>query len=264
MALSKPISPRWRPNYPLGNGLKFFLPVNGPSDVGSARDCISSLNLSATGGARTGQGGIVCDSTKGFEATLPASLRLPLPLTIACKLRFLGTPVSDTGYFGLIRNNNNTSPYISAGLYVDPTGLLGLFADNGGTTPPYLITSSAITASSRVGLRDVHVAVLTATTRTLYLNGVLIASSSGSYVNPGYDASALVAAGNYTGVTQNPNCVIEGGAIWNRALSGSEVRQLSADFFAPVRPMSGTAALFGATQTAPPQTAFPAACLMSF
>lgn len=254
MPLPKPVSPILQPGHPLGNGLKFFLPAHGPADVGSARDCVGGLNLTANGSARTGQGGLVCDATgKGFQATIPASLKFALPITIACQVRILGTPTASASLFGLIPNTTNATPFVSAGIQVSGTNFLALSTNNNGT---FVNVDSAVTPASRVGFRDILVGVLTATSRTLYLNGAVIASASGSYLSPTYAATALVAAGNYTGISRNSNCVVEGGAAWNRALSLAEIQGLTADFFAPVRPRSALAVL---AATLPPPAAFQAA-----
>jgi hypothetical protein len=61
--------------------------------------------------------------------------------------------------------------------------------------------------------------------------------------------------GSYSGATtNNPNCVVEGAAIWNVAMSEIGIDALTKDFFGPVRapsPLSLLTATFGAAVGGP-------------
>lgn len=239
--LAKPSTPRRQPGHPLANGLVFFLPAHGPADVGSARDCVGGLDLPAIGGAVTGQGGILCDADgKGFQATLPSSLRLSLPMTVACRSRSLGAAAGVSLIFGLTYASTASAPYFVAEIWVGFGGQIALGSNSAGN---FATLDSTVVPASRVGFQDIIVATLTETTQALYLNGIAIASSSGTYLDPEYNASSLVVAGASSGFAANSNRIVEGGAIWNRDLSLTEIQSLQSDFFAPVRPRSSLALL---------------------
>lgn len=250
MGLLKPLNPRFNRNHPLAPGCVAFWPFAETS--GSAVDVVGGVAMAPQSSAKrasapTGLGGECVGTQVGFSVTTPTSLRLGLPLTLACLCMFKGTPSSDSKVFGISFNNTAGSPFTSAEIGTGGGG--SNIAINSNSSNAFYQVISSTGAASLVGLQSALVAVITSGRQELWLNGVSIASSTTARSNPTYGASSTMDAGFYPAVSRNNNIVVQCGGIWNRALSDSEVKLFSSDPFGIVEPVirRRTYSIFGSS-----------------
>jgi hypothetical protein len=240
----KPCVPILQRQHPHARGL---MALHAVAESGGALQSIVGPAMSLLGTADRVAGSygtaLRCDATgEGAGATLPAALKVAWPVTIACCVRYLGATSGNVGVYGATYNNADGSPYSAWSIYSGNAGLAISWNQAGN----YYSSVSAITAATIAGQNSVLVGVLTAATRTLYLNGIPIASVAADAASPNYSATSQLFAGNYTGISRNSNLLFSAGATWNRSLSATEVAALSTDW------LSGRFGLF----TPPQRTLF--------
>lgn len=240
----KPSSPVFNRADPLAVGCVAFWPFNEPD--GDAVDIVQGIRLTrqTSAGRTTGQygrAGNCSGSQVGFAATAPQSLRLNVPITIACVVRYLGTPSNSTEIFGVTQNNTASGYYLAYSIGVSGGGNLVLDYNNGSSYRG-VFTSTAATLNQ--GDAIAMVALITPTTADLYRNGVLIGQDVGFTGNPSYDATATVVAGFFPAVSRDANIAFMGGGIWSRTWSLRQIQDFTADPFRLIRPPSRVAQLF--------------------
>jgi len=152
----------------------------------------------------------------GYAATgsIPASLQVGWPITIAVSCRFGGTHGSGPKFFGIDYNSAFTTPYLVIALYENSIGKLGVQYNNAGT----LVSATSI-ATIVAGTDYVFSYTITPTAQTAYVNGIAVSSLSASISNPSYSATSRVVFGD---LTLNSNLSYYWAAVWNRALVASE------------------------------------------
>lgn len=232
MPLVKPAQPVLQRGHPLARGLVGAWLFNERAGT-KVRDVFRRTDLTLKGTATFDTEGLRCDAAdEGAEVTTPDYLRLSAPLTIVARARVLGTPDTHGNVFGVICNNVDGNPFIAYALITKyNNGFWATYYSNGGNFQALESTIAPVP-----GEEVCLAAVFTLTDVSLYLNGGLIATQGAVAVTPTYDASSLLAAGDYTGPSRNPNVQVKGGWIYNRALSPREVATLSVDPFAMLRP----------------------------
>lgn len=170
----------------------------------------------------------------GAEVTAPARLQVGVPHTIAAYITFRGTPDVNGFIFGITANNTDTNPFQSTGLSIDASVQIQHVGNNAGTFTTF---TSGVTAASLLNVPSVIVATITASARHLWVNGVLKGNTTGISA-PTYGATALLAAGDYTGVARNSAVVVHAGYIWNRELTGDEIMRLTTQPYSVVQPLA--------------------------
>lgn len=168
-------------------------------------------------------GSIRCDSAgEGADTIVNNTLKLNVPLTIACWIRAVGTPGPNSFIFGVQENNTDSVPYSSYALYTEGTfGNVSIAGNASGSFwnfPTGLVTST-LTSWSHLAMR------ITSGEAFFYLNGSQYYSAVGGYSTPSYSSTAVLAAGNYTGVSRNSNCELDDCIIWNRDIGASGVKR---------------------------------------
>ena len=221
--------------HPLVNGLLGFWPLNGGGTY--FRDALYGLTAAQVGAGIISKGGLLTDVTAdGSQVTaIPARFSgMVLPFTLGFRARVLASSDNYATVCGIRYTNTNTNPYNVCLFYIDAGGTLYLSTNDGGSTHQTL--DSTLIWSSYIDKTINVIGTFTATTRTIYLNGVLVVQSSGSYPNPAFGASPLWAMGQHSGGDGSPHAVIEWAGIWKRERLLSEIKVLTAapyQMFAP-------------------------------
>jgi hypothetical protein len=212
--------------HPLSRGLVGAWLLNERG--GNPTDLVNRVALAGSGtwsahGLQTAGTGV------GVEATLPTHLRLQAPLTVVWFGVRLGSNDSSAHIFGLLTNNSDSSPWVSACFQWDGSNTIRYIYNNGG----FVYTPLGIGMTTNVPC--MLVATHTPSGVTVYKDGAQV-TTNGTTGTITYDSSALVAFGNYTGVNRNSNLDSIFGLLYNRALSAAEIRQLYADPYSFLRP----------------------------
>lgn len=208
----------------------------------------SPLRLSLNGTATLERSGLVCDATgEGAEAPLPEYLKLSFPMTLVWYGYRLGTQDANSQIFALTHNNTDTSPWASAAIGVnasslpclnwnDPSFRQASLSGAADLVPQLLVGS--VTIQSGTGTTDVFGSIKKNLSASAGQTGATLGA-------PTYGASALIALGNYTGISRNSNCVTMAAYLLND--SGPDIAELMTDPFALVRPEARK--LFGYSRT---------------
>jgi hypothetical protein len=198
----------------------------GYVDAHTRRELVGGHLLTGTGSvpARRASGlAFNCTATGlGVEVLVPERLKLSLPLTLDAWFVPTGAADAFSAVFGLTHNNTDSSPFDAVHLSYTNTGTAFRVSYSSGGNPFALNSATGPTT----GLLSHLLAVMTATTQDLYLNGVKIASASSAISAPNFGATALLTFGNYTGVSRNSALLGLCGRVWNRALSTMEIGRL--------------------------------------
>jgi hypothetical protein len=200
--------------YPLARGLQAFYPLNEGTG-GLIGDACRNLNLAATGFGSTnpwgsGSGPGIVDTISGasVSATVPTPNRIGWPVTIATGFRFLGTQPDNCTIFGITYTTSVSSPFWVFAIYTVAQNVTLRWNNSGSPAALQYLTD----LSNNVD--HVASAVFTATTQSLYIDGVLAISGTTSGGNPSYSASSLIGFNTLPGT---PNRVNYWGGIWNSA-----------------------------------------------
>jgi hypothetical protein len=198
--------------------------------VGSIPATMSLRTTARWSNAIAGQGGLLCSATSdGAEVATPARLQLALPITIACTVRSIGTPIASASIFGIAHNNANSTPFLSACIGLNGGSQIQYQCNSAGT---FAGVASARTLASFTSPARI-VCVHTAASVLIYINGVLDTSSVSARSNPTYGATSLLSIGNFTGISRNTNAAIWGGRIHNFAVDANWVRRDYQDSLTP-------------------------------
>lgn len=239
----KPPAPVFNPRSPLALGCVAFWPFS--EGGGDAVDIVRGVRMApqtsavrATG--EYGPSGNCVGNQVGFSVLTPEHLRLGWPMTVACSVRYVGTPSISTNILGITHNNTDSDPYLSFVIFINFGGNFAIYGNSGGS---FFADSSAI--GPTVGVVHNLVASVTPAARRLWIDGVLRSHVVGSTSNPTYTATSRVSAGFYGGVTRNSNLRFHGGGIWNREWTHSDVMAFQLDPFSVCRgPQSNMTRIF--------------------
>lgn len=196
----------------------------------TATDSITGTVLRTAGGANFRGDGLGCTSTgQGAEVLIPPALQFPTGITLACRVRPVTTPDASTTFWSITANNTNSAPFFVAGLILGGTSAYTLFNAAAGMT-------TGVTATANVPVS--FAGTVSASRAEAYINGISKASGSGQ-ITLTYNATSLLAAGNYTGINRKPASIIEYGYLYNRVLKPDQIAWLHAEpyamFFKPKR-----------------------------
>lgn len=192
--------------------------------AGACVDLVRGVRVSTHSGA-TRERGLRCDAAdEGAEITTPTHLQLQPPLTVAARVKILGTPTNNASIFGVTHNNTDSSPFESYQLAIEATGKFVLNFNNG-----VILQQASSSVAPVVGEEVTLVGVVVGGATKLYRNGVEIASNAAAIGSLAYGASTLLCAGDYTGISRTTNMRILWGGIWSRALTQDETRRLHLD-----------------------------------
>lgn len=239
-----PVGAQLDPSAALARGLLCFYPLNegtGPAAYDAARNgpMLAAIGFGAQNpwGAGPSGPGVLCQvsgSTPHFSGSLPVSLQVPLPVTIAAGLRPLGAPGGqilwgcDTAVDCWVLKNDPS------------TGQWRLGTNTGGTQTDWV---SGVSLAPSIGQDVVAAGEFTTSGYKLYLNGQLAASQVTtlgpiSYPNPTALSVGAPAA--------NQNTLLYWAAAWNRTLLPSEHAALAANPWQVFRPRGELARLYAA------------------
>lgn len=229
----KPPAPAFNPRSPLAMGCVAFWPFHEGN--GDAVDIVRGVRMApqtsavrATG--EYGPAGNCVGNQVGFSVQTPEHLRLRWPMTLACSVRYVGTPDADTIPFGISFNNSNSSPWVSFAIGFNAAGNFHIVGNSGGTQ-----FVNALSIGPTVGVVHNLVASVTPAARRVWVDGVLRSHVVGSTSNPTYGATSQVSAGWYGAVSKNSNIRFHGGGIWNREWTHSDVMAFQLDPFSICR-----------------------------
>lgn len=167
--------------------------------------------------------GLRCDANdEGAEVTAATAIRLNPPLTFGCWFMPIGTPTQFGSCFGVTNNNAASDPYLAYAMDFNDPYLRVIFNAAGTFT-----AGAQISISAYLNQRILAIGVVKSGSQRIYINGVQQAESTATIASISYGASALVAFGDYTGITRNSNAIFYEGFIWNRELPNVEIRALS-------------------------------------
>jgi len=228
----KPPAPIFNPRSPLAMGCVAFWPFHEGN--GDAVDIVRGVRLAPQTSAvretgEYGPAGNCVGNQVGFNVRCPEHLRLAWPMTIACSVRYVGTPTNGSIILSILHNETASFPFISCSIEIG-SGNFTLAGNSGGST----FFDGSGTAPT-VGVVTNLVASVTPAARRLWVDGVLRSHVVGSTSNPTYGATATVSAGFYPGVSRNSNLRFHGGGIWNREWTHSDVMAFQLDPFSVCR-----------------------------
>ena len=219
----------------LVSGMVWFAPCweNGGTAIA---DLIGGVNLTASSafasaptwslGTRPkfGAGPPLAATSSNFQATLPAQLKIQVPITLVMGFRVLGNMTGGGVLFGLYLNSSNAADFYAATIRVYDNSHIGLGAS---TTSNYNSTPAILATTA--GVDYIVTAVFNSTTYTTYVYNsatgaisTLTASWANSPLSATYTSTALIGFGAVSGHTANPNFVPSFGAVYNRALTAGE------------------------------------------
>lgn len=156
----------------------------------------------------------------GVDVTAPTALRLAIPITLSAWVIPLGTIQANSGIFGVVNNNADLAPFSSYSIAVTADNFWRLTGNNGTTFYGRTIAIAPVTGQ----LTHICVSMGTGGT-TAWVNGIQ-GYSGAAESNPAFAASALLYAGNFTGVTRNPNIAFIEGRIYSREFSKDQAYEL--------------------------------------
>lgn len=237
MGFLKPLNPQFNRNHPLAPGCVAFWPFH--ETHGDAVDVVGGVRLKPqTSAGRTptpnGLGGNCNANQTGFAVTTPTSLRLSLPITMACVLRHIGNPTANAVLFAASANNTDATPFVGYEIGVSGSSTFRFSSNSAGT---YYGIISAVSANSLAGSFSYLVATFTSARQSLYRNGVEIAFDTTARSSPTYGATSTLGAGFYPAISRNANAQFICGGVWNTAWTQSQVVQFGADPFGLVEPI---------------------------
>lgn len=228
----KPPAPAFNPRSPLAMGCVAFWPFHEGN--GDAVDIVRGVRMApqtsavrATG--EYGPAGNCVGNQVGFSVQTPEHLRLRWPMTLACSVRYVGTPDGHSVPFGITHNTSNSSPWQSFSIDFFG-GVFRIIGNSGGNS---FNDSSSIAPA--VGVVYNLVASVTPAARRFWIDGVLRSHVVGSTSNPTYGATSEVSAGFSGGGFRNANIRFHGGGIWNREWTHSDVMAFQLDPFSICR-----------------------------
>lgn len=160
-------------------------------------DFVDSITLALNGGAALSGGGVLCDAD-GEKANVvtPVSLRLALPLTIACDFDLLGATGTYATFFGAAYDIPFGAPYLgyAVSAYPDSSPSFKVEGNSSGVYDQYQTGIVLGTGRRR------FMAVFTSTGRKLYIDGTLVAdNTTTAYTNPTYDTESEFGIGDLIG-----------------------------------------------------------------
>jgi hypothetical protein len=184
---------------------------------------IGTGTLTEIGSPSYSADGVTCSSTgAGLIYTLPGGLQLARPFWIMCSMRRLGTPDGSANVFGFIHNNSDSGPFASAQCYWNGLSDLILGINEGGT---FAGTVSSLNAAINT---DYALTVRYGNSSAELLNGSSSIASDAVAADPTYDASAMLAIGNYTGINRNSNMRAGWLIVGTGAISDAEITTIQA------------------------------------
>ncbi len=217
-------------------------------------DGITGFPLTATGGPAWAQGpsgpALSCVGTSvGATALLPPSLKISTPITAIIGVRILGYPSSahNDHLIGCIYDEPVTAPSWPYVIYLNgPSGALNVYYSKNATT-------GANVASSYVPPlnKDIVLALeLTATTITIYANGVQTFTTTGITAVPQYSSTSTLLLGSDSTATGTENHLVYFAAIYNGILGSALHARIGANVNAiwemfPIRRIYGRSAAVG-------------------
>lgn len=210
----------WGMVLPVRNNAKVMYDLCGTNDLTLRAANNYATDWNAIERRPGGWGHLRCNaSDSAVSTTAGVPLKTDFPKTLAVWYRSIGTPTTNAAFFGMVHNSAASDPYNSYSLYGN--GNLTFSSNSAGTfyfenTSP-AIAMSSLTTWTRIGV------VATTASRKFYINGKLHTTASTSRSQPTYGATAQFFMGEPWSMTRNPNCLIDDGSVWNRALSDDEM-----------------------------------------
>lgn len=214
-------------DHPCASGLVAFhdFQVSGNRIV----DEVSTNHLSVQSSATATQSGLKCITSAnntGAWGPYPPTGRMATRssnLSVACRVRMVGTPGSNMSIYGLGYDYNNGSqyPYYMGCIRYNTSDQIICSNNN-------VDASSAVTSASILNRWVTLVAVWSLNNVKLYLDGTQIASAT-TFSFGSYGARTYLVAGELANwATRNPNLVLSWGACWDRRLTANEAALLAA------------------------------------
>ena len=164
-------------------------------------------------------------NNSGAKSLIGPSLRLQLPFTMSVWANGYDTFASGGGatVFGIWSNDSNSSPFLSACIFVNSADISRLnFGSNSSGT--YYSENFGNTTYPYQNRNTKYTIVATAAKRILYINGLSYAEDTTARTSPTYGATAGISLGEYIGtLNRTANLDISDGSFWSRALSAEEV-----------------------------------------
>jgi hypothetical protein len=237
--LVKPPSPRVRPSHPLARGLLWFLGLQRDTGLRDARGVLPAGSIS--GGSVFAHGAygphLTCDGVDNV-GTIPAhpATALTPPFTLAILFR-----TTDSGNTVVVERNGNDGFSVQMG--VGASGSCGL------------TVGFQVTRTSRTDLADgtdhlVCFQLPSVGNATSWVDGIE-GSAVSTTMSPTYGTTEPMYLGSRAGTIAPMTGAISMVAAWGRLLSAAEMRALTIDPFAAVRP-ARREWLYAATYTPSP------------
>jgi len=229
----KPPAPIFNPRSPLAVGCVAFWPFSEGN--GDAVDIVRGVRLApqtsavrATG--EYGPAGECVGAQVGFSAVYPEHLKLRWPMTMACSVRYVGTPDQFAEPFVITHSNTPDNPFVAFGIGTNASGNFSPVGNGGG-----IFFGDNSSVAPTVGVVTNLVASVTPDARRLWINGVLRSHVVGANANPQYTATSRVSAAFFPAISRNVNVRFHGGGIWNREWTHSDVMAFQLDPFSICR-----------------------------
>jgi hypothetical protein len=238
--------------HPLLTGFLGFYAINEGGGI-YATDLSGVLNLKAQGYSsnpwiRGVDTAIDALNSASFYGTVPTALQVSYPITMACGVRAISTPVNQLPFAGVYSTNSTTTRLVS----IEGVNNTNITVYGGGSSNP--LTVSGIT----LGTDQVCSAVADGSSITAYIGGVQKGTISASY-SLTWTSTSTFALGWWPGIAaRTGEAYIYWAAWWNRALTpgahlyiGSSINAIWQLFTPPragqYRPAVGTAPLMRRT-----------------
>lgn len=214
-----------------------------PQALNGFRSLVNSADQLSSGGSSTITAGVTpwgygtgetsgSTGARGWVNTSPSLALQPASgVTILWVGSLRSAVAANRRLFGMEANSTNSPPYNAFGIYRASTTTLGYAIDPGGSFTS-VASGSIINAVEQFGF-----AALTYDGATLrgYWQGALVASTSASG-SLSYSSPILVCGTNEAvGSSASADALMSMGAIWDRALSSSEIATLYSDPFQMLR-----------------------------
>jgi hypothetical protein len=216
---------------PLAQGLIGFYAINENTGT-TLNDACNQLNLTALGAGNLwgagslGPGLSLTTTGRGAQGVVPAALQSGWPMTLAIGFQVLGTPSNSAVIWEISYNSINLSPFIVANVQYEGTTGLQLQWNSAGTQQSLVYPTFTPVAGA------IHVVLceITPSSQSIWLDGQMVASASGSLSSPRWTSTSTLCIGSFSGYTQTtPNMVVYWSGWWNRVLQPSENQAVAHD-----------------------------------
>lgn len=231
---NKPDSNKINFNHPLAKGITALWKVNSQGG-GSIHDLMNqhSLPLQVNAEIKDSPIGMsLCSTSTNSGARLTSTISSVKPSTevsIVYVGMNKGVPTSSSDILAMSYTNGNFPPYVTYGIAYSGSSVLRFYWNNGSfqsVVGSYNISNKAYIA----------VAVLKPNYAALYVNGILDNSTTSNIGTISYANSQIFAhcPPSYASAA-NPNSLMSMGIFYNRALTDSEIKELSIDPYCVLR-----------------------------